>query len=334
MTKNFNASLAHCFARIHQIKAVANYNLKLQLQIVRNQPFHEADGIRSPLKGLSLSMTKRELMSRTPYISKSKFLQGLQCPMLLWNAYNAKHLFPDVDDATQAVFDQGHEVGSLAKRMFPDGIEIESDPADFEGAIQLTQNALPLRIPIFEATLSANGGYARADILNPVGKDAWDIIEVKSTTRFKDVHIPDLAFQTWVFTEAGIKIRRCFLCHINNEFVRNGDIDPKQFFALRDVTAEVLELSNGIAEQVRQMQKIIGLAKCPETRIGKQCDTPYTCPLHQNCWSFLPTQNVLELYFDTKGRGFELLNRRVLRIADIPEDYPLLPMLASPAAKF
>ena len=33
-------------------------------------------------------------MSRTPYISKTKFLQGLQCPKLIWSAYNAKHLLP------------------------------------------------------------------------------------------------------------------------------------------------------------------------------------------------------------------------------------------------
>ena len=133
------------------------------------------------------------------YISKSKFLHGLQCPKLLWCDYNAKHLFPAVDDALQAVFDQGHEVGAFAKKMFPNGVEIDTEPTDFEGAFRMTQWALPLRHPIFEATLSANGGYARADILKPVGKNEWDIIEVKSTSSRKDVHIPDLAFQAWVF---------------------------------------------------------------------------------------------------------------------------------------
>ena len=168
-------------------------------------------------------------MSSTPYISKTKFLHGLQCPKLLWCDHNAKNLFPTVDDALQVVFDQGHEVGAFAKRMFPKGIEIDTDPADFEGAIQMTKKQLSSRVTIFEATLSANGGYARVDILVPVGKNEWDIIEVKSTTSLKDVHIPDLAFQAWVFTEAGIKIRRCYLCHINNQFVRHGEIDPRNF---------------------------------------------------------------------------------------------------------
>jgi type I restriction enzyme R subunit len=35
-------------------------------------------------------------VSRSPNISKSKFLHGLQCPKLLWSDYNAKHLFPPV----------------------------------------------------------------------------------------------------------------------------------------------------------------------------------------------------------------------------------------------
>ncbi len=268
------------------------------------------------------------VMGRTPYISKSKFLQGLQCPKLIWSAYNAKHLFPAVDDALQAVFDQGHDVGAFAKKMFPNGVEIDTDPTDFEGAIQLTQKLLSSRRPIFEATLSANGGYARADILNPVGKNEWDLIEVKSTTGLKDVHIPDLAFQTWVFTEAGIKIRRCFLCHINNQFVRHGEIDPKEFFTLRDVTAEVSAYSSNIEEQISDMGKTIRALKCPEIQIGKQCDSPYTCALHDHCWSFLPPQNVLDLYFDTKGRGWDLLKRGVLKIAEIPTDYPFSPKQA------
>src|ERR1039457_2199395 len=98
-------------------------------------------------------------MNRNTYISKTKYLQGLQCPKLIWSAYNAKHLFPEVDDGLQAKFDQGHDVGALAKRLFPNGIEIDSDPTDFEGAIQLTQKHLASRRPIFEATLSANSGY-------------------------------------------------------------------------------------------------------------------------------------------------------------------------------
>ena len=263
-------------------------------------------------------------VSRSPYISKSKFLQGLQCPKLIWSAYNVKHLFPEVDDALQAVFDQGHVVGSLAKKMFPNGVEIDSDHSDFERAIRQTKKALSSRLPIFEAAFSANGGFARADILNPASIDSWDLIEVKSTTRLKEqVHLPDIAFQAYVLTEAGIKLRKCFLAHIKNEFVRHGEIDPKQFFTLEDVTSQVSVLSRDVEEQLDVMKRGIGASKQPETPIGLHCDSPYTCPLHDHCWSFLPPRNVLELYDDRKGRGWDLLKREVFRIAEIPADYSL-----------
>ena len=264
-------------------------------------------------------------MNRSSNISKSKFLLGLQCPKLLWSAFNAKNLFPEMDDALQAVFEQGHEVGSLAKRMFPNGVQIDADPADFEGAIQLTQEHLASRRPIFEATFSSNGGFARADILNPVGKDAWDIIEVKSTTALKEqVHVPDIAFQAHVLAAAGVKLRKCFLAHINHEFVRHGEIDPRMFFTLQDVTEIVSQFSRDVAGQIDVMKLVLETATQPETPIGLHCDQPYTCPLHERCWSFLPPQNVLELRDDKKGRRWDLLKKRnILRLSDIPADYPL-----------
>lgn len=221
------------------------------------------------------------------------------------------------------MFDQGHEVGTLAKKMFPDGIEIDAGYGDFEGAIEQTQNLISSRVTIFEAAASYNGGFAKADILNPVGKDEWDIIEVKSTTSLKDVHIPDLAFQAWVFNGAGVKIRRCYLCHINNQFVKHGEIDPKEFFTLQDVTAQVSAFTRQIGDQMSQMGKVIRAAKCPDVQIGPQCSSPYDCPLQDHCWSFLPPHSVFDLYDDKKGRRWDLLKRGVLSIKDIPENYPL-----------
>ncbi len=54
-------------------------------------------------------------MAFTPFLSKSKYLNGLQCPKLLWHYYNAKDKFPPTDESIQAIFDQGHIVGKLAQ---------------------------------------------------------------------------------------------------------------------------------------------------------------------------------------------------------------------------
>src|SRR3974390_3455711 len=142
-----------------------------------------------------------------PLISKSKFLWGSQCRKLLWYAYNAKDQIPEPDAATQAIFDQGHQVGALAKSRYPGGIEVSADADDFEQVLQQSLKATKARQPLFEAGFVGNGGVARVDILNPGGEEAWDIVEIKTSTEVKDVNLLDLAFQAFVYSSAGLKIR-------------------------------------------------------------------------------------------------------------------------------
>jgi hypothetical protein len=257
-----------------------------------------------------------------PLISKSKFVWGLQCGKLLWYAHHAKHLIPEVDASQEAAFEQGHEVGALVRQLFPDGIEVGSRMIDTGETVKLTTEALTKRVPLFEAAFSASGGYCRVDILQPAGDADWDIIEVKSSTGVKDVHLYDLAFQLFVLTAAGLKIRRCVLAHINSDFIKHGEIDPKKFFTLEDVTDQVVVLSRSIEDKLGKMSAIIGLQQSPEIQIGKHCDDPYPCPLYDHCWSFLPESNVTTLYRGG-AKGFKLIADGIPELKDIPDDFKL-----------
>ena len=230
-----------------------------------------------------------------PYLSKSKFFWGSQCRKLLWVAYNAKDQIPEPDAATQAIFDQGHEVGALAKALYPGGIEVSADVTDFEQVLQQSLEAIKERKPLFEAGFVYGGGFARVDILNPVGKDEWDIVEVKSSTEVKDVNLIDLAFQAFVYNGAGLRIRRCCLAHVNRDYVRRGPVDPKKFFKVEDVTKDVSGLSREIEPQLEDMFSSIRRTQEPEIKIGPHCSDPYACPLTDQCWSFLPPMPPIRL---------------------------------------
>ncbi|TET71656.1 MAG: DUF2779 domain-containing protein, partial [Candidatus Aminicenantes bacterium] len=165
-------------------------------------------------------------------LSKSKYLNGLQCPKYLWTVFHEPEKIPEPDAVTQYIFDQGHLVGKIAKRLFPDGIDVPAD--DFNGNINQTRELLRQRKPLFEAGICIDGLYSRIDILNPVGKDNWDIIEVKSSNSLKGVNIYDVSFQRLCCEKAGLKIRNCKLAYINNQYVRNGEIDPEGLFNIHD----------------------------------------------------------------------------------------------------
>ena len=256
------------------------------------------------------------------YVSKSKFLWDSQCRKLLWYAYNAKDEIPEPDAAQQAIFDQGHEVGALAKSLYPGGIEVSAGVTDFEQVLRKSLEAAKARKPLFEAGFVHNGGFARVDILNPVGKHAWDIIEVKSSTEVKDVNLIDLAFQAFVYNGAGLNIRRCCLMHVSHDYVRRGPIDPKKFFKLVDVTKDVSGLSREIEPQLEDMFRAIRRKQEPDIKIGPHCSDPYLCPLQGKCSAFLPAGSVFDLYYGGK-KCWRLLGEGIQRLKDIPDGVDL-----------
>jgi len=253
-------------------------------------------------------------------LSKTKYLNGLQCPKYLWILFHEPEKVPDADAATQYRFDQGHLVGELAKKLFPGGIDIPDE--DFTANLRQTRELLERRTPLFEAGIRTGRIYARADILNPTGKDEWDIIEVKSSTSVKDINIEDVSFQKFCYEQYGLRIRKCFLACINNEYVKDGDIDPKQLFHTEDISDRVAEASPGIQERIDSMLGIISAKRCPDIAIGKHCNAPYDCPLQPVCWDFLPESSVFDLYRGGR-KSLELFESGILAIKDIPDYFEL-----------
>src|SRR3954466_14155714 len=94
---------------------------------------------------------------RVHTLTKSLFTAGLQCPKLLWwrvHEPSAVELQPDI--VLKDRFDQGAQVGALARARFPDGILIDSVEA-VGTRVTKTQSALGTGATIFEGTFVADG---------------------------------------------------------------------------------------------------------------------------------------------------------------------------------
>lgn len=249
-------------------------------------------------------------------LSKSNYLLGLQCSKLLWVAVNDKKRIPDPDEIAQKKFDDGHVIGELAKRVFPKGQDIPDE--DFKQNLAETKKLIEKRIPLFEPAFSIDDLYSRADILVPVEEDKWDIVEVKSATKVKDVNLHDVSFQKYVYEKSGLKIRKCFLMHINNEYCLNGQIEPKELFVQTEISDEVEEVSKGIEDRIEEMKEIINSDEEPTSRINVSCDDPYECAIKNECWNSIPENSVFEFYRMLKKKCFELYDDGIINIRDVP----------------
>jgi hypothetical protein len=252
-----------------------------------------------------------------PFLSKSKYLAGLQCPKLLWYHYNSREDIPEPDEATHAIFDAGHVIGNYAKQIYPDAVEVSFDNG-FQGTLDATAELLPLRKPVFEASVLVDRSYCAADILIPVGDDAWDLIEVKSGTRTKPENLEDLAFQASCLGRAGLRLERLSLMHVDNSYVREGEIDPNGLLRVEDVTADVVHRIDKVPGRIRQLLSVVE-GPVPNTPIGQQCSKPYECSLKQLCWDFLPAHPVTEMYLCRGNKAFDMISQGVCRLADAPQ---------------
>lgn len=174
------------------------------------------------------------------YLSKSDYMLFLRHPAWLWLKKHKKHLLPPTDAALQARFDEGHAFEPYAEALFPDLVRLGfSDFASYQALTSLTQETWQNG-----ARAVAQGRYEDgpitciSDIVSRDG-ESYVLTEIKSGTSAKPEHTFDLAFQRVVIEAAGFPISRCEVAHVNREYVRAGEIDPRELVAITDITEDV-----------------------------------------------------------------------------------------------
>lgn len=259
-------------------------------------------------------------------LSKSQYIKGIQCPKNLWLYRNRKDLVPAIDAQKQALFDSGHEIGELAKQYLGGGVEVIQEYWDIEAAAEQTQKFIQEgHNTIYEATAinPEDGSYSKIDILHRLpGSNAWDLIEVKSSTSVKDYHIDDMSFQTRVFHKAGFQIGKCYMMVVNNTYVRQGDINPSELLRLEDITHLVLPKESFVADGIQQLNAVLAQDQEPDISIGAHCFAPFECDFRKYCWHGIPEYSFYDVF--RKDKAEELAREYgSADLVDLPEEnYP------------
>lgn len=253
-------------------------------------------------------------------LSKSLLLNGQQCAKRLWwlvNDPDAPELIPD--DELRKRFDDGGRVGRAARAYVPGGTVIGSQFQTVDARLEATHTAIARgdRV-LYEASFAAADVLVHADILERSG-DGWNLVEVKSSTRVKDAHGPDVAIQVHVARAAGLDVRRAEVMHLNRE-CRFPDLS--NLFSRRDVTAVIEEYQPHVAAWIAAARVALegGL---PEVAVGDHCDSPYTCPFHARCWGASDPHHISTVHGLSARKRLAFLERGWTTIGDLPDDVEL-----------
>jgi predicted RecB family nuclease len=258
-------------------------------------------------------------------ISKSKFVAGCQCVKRLYWQVHEPELAAEPDTADEAIMEQGHKVGLLARQLFPGGVEVGYE-GSLDQAIRATRGLVADReVPaIFEGVFEHDGVLVRVDVLHRRADGRWRLIEVKSSASKKEEHLDDVAIQYRVLSRCGLDVGSCCLAHVNRSYVfQGGMVDPWRFFRIRNVTRQVAKLQPKLTFQLRAAFTVLSMPEAPDIKPGTHCTHPVTCEFFDRCNPPLPDDHIGYLPRLHASAEEELEGMGVESIHDIPDDFPL-----------
>jgi hypothetical protein len=257
-------------------------------------------------------------------LSKSTFLRGLQCSKSLYLYKNFIQLRDQPSSEQKAIFNRGNKVGILAQRFFPGGVDATPlKRSDSLAAVSKTRQLLDEGVEvIYEAAFQQEGVLAILDILVNKG-GVWYAYEVKSSTKISQTYILDAALQYWVITNSGLPLADFSLMIINNQYVRNGEVDIHQLFTVKSVKEAVLKNQSFIQEKIQASLQVVKSNQMPQVGIGEHCFIPYGCDFMGTCWKHVPANSVFEITGIPKVDQFNLYQGGYTTIAEIPANNAL-----------
>ena len=263
-------------------------------------------------------------------ISKTTFQYFLCCPKNTWLKLHKPELAEHfaVSEFDKHLMEQGNEVESCARNLFPGGVLVA---ATGEDACNETVRLMASKVSaIFQATFIVDGFIARNDVLNFDAKNnCWNLYEVKGTNSLKENsperdHIIDVAFQVSLLQRANIHLGRYHVIHVNKDYVRTGELDFKSLFIKEDVTEKVMERLPEVESKMAAAKEYLTAEKEP----AGSCDCLYKgrgrhCSTFKYSNPSVPDYSVHDISRIHKTKLEKLIESSIYNLNDVPDDFAL-----------
>jgi predicted RecB family nuclease len=248
-------------------------------------------------------------------LSKSLYKDGRECPKRAWFGVHHRDWAKAPTDSEQARMREGVELGKMATRFFPGGVDCRIRGTDEENATQSAWLLSQGGDVFFEASFLANGLFVRTDILLKE-EEGWRIVEVKSSSSVKPEHLEDVAFQWVVLEAAGHCVIGAEIMHINREW-RAGD-GAETFFARKDVTEDCRKLVAKTSTNAVPILAAIQSTEPPAVVLNTFCKD---CGYFSHCQEEPLKDDIIFLPSIRREQVAKLRAEGINRIGDIPDDF-------------
>jgi hypothetical protein len=186
-------------------------------------------------------------------VSKTDYLRWRECPKNAWLEIHKPDVFyaSELTEFDKSLIDNGIEVEELARALFPEGrLIVGRDPA----AQRATEELITAQVgTLFQPIFERDGYLAAMDVLRfDAATNTYAVYEIKSSTKLKDEHLCDVAFQAELLRRCRLNVDRMYVVHLNSTYVRDGDLNLGNLFTVVNVTTEVGEVFDTVTKEMEE----------------------------------------------------------------------------------
>ena len=248
-------------------------------------------------------------------LSKSKYTKGIQCKKILWLEKNKPE--EKEEENNEAQLNTGNVIHEIAKYLFGSHVNINFNQ-DLNEMLKDTMSTIESYkdVVITEASFNYNNNFCSVDILVKKG-NKYEMYEVKSSTKLKDVYISDASYQYYVLKSLGLNVTKCFLVHLNSDYVRHGMLDLDKLFIKEDILNDVISNQEEVKRNIEDINLYLKNEKEPSKDIDINCFKPYDCPFFNYCTRNITKPNVFDISGMTTKEKIDLYNKGIISFEDL-----------------
>lgn len=261
-------------------------------------------------------------MAVSTSLSKSEYLLFLKHPAWLWLKKHDKSKLPPVDENQQAMFDTGNLIEKYAQKLFSEGQLLGfNDYSEYQTLSHRTREAIDAGTKtLFQAKFDSKQLTCICDVVIFTTPKTIELYEVKSSTKVKTEHEHDLAFQMTVLENLGYTIDKIAVVHINNRYVRKGEIDSHKLFTVSDVTEAVRAKRMPTKRNIAEALKVMSSQTMPDIspRHARNGSIYEWLPIFKTLTSFA-SGSIYDICTPTPNLFAELEDLGITNLVDIPD---------------
>ena len=242
------------------------------------------------------------------FLTRTRYLNGLACPKMLWLRVNRREAFGDAEIPAQAV-ENSRSIQALARELFNPVTVIEHDEYAVmeektrEALANLrecpgdpsTENPDAYSPALSHAAVSFQNCHCIADLLSLRPDGSFELYMVKGAAHVNAAAREDLSYQYYVCRMAGLRVKKAAVLYLNRDYVLQEKTEAEKLFREMDLTGEMKKKMPGVRDRIAKLRIYMTQTREPQRRLSEGCFSPYDCSCFSDCAKELPQPNVFSL---------------------------------------